>query len=84
MSRLAPTASLQGAEGPKLGTPWPQDGWVGRGPGALPQGFCRQVEMTDMSGADTSKVPWSEYLAQCTKSITETLSVTFMIFKGGG
>lgn len=37
-----------------------------------------------MSGADTSKVPWSECLAQCTKSITETLSVAFMIFKGGG
>ena len=37
-----------------------------------------------MSGADTSQVPWSECLAQCTKSITETLSVAFMIFKGGG
>lgn len=41
--------------------------------------------MTDQSGADISKVLWSEYLAQRTQSITVTLSVTFVIlFKGGG
>lgn len=43
-SGFLPAEPLQCAGGPKVGTGG--GGWAEGGPGALPQGVCRQVKMT--------------------------------------